>query len=222
MCVLLGGGKTCPKARQEIGVRLLQGDDELCQGQVPILRDQPMDGIRGGAPVIFRPVECRAVGLVSMLAAKAAGLPHRAPDAMGPRSTVSLPAFTGTFDKHLVLYIYTDSSNRARARADHVTYSPSLAKLLGSATPVYFVVNGGHARGPIFTNRPDEAGYTPLGQVVEVHWKSPATAAVLESDEQIRQLAGKGVLALTKTATVINAPIVKVASGETGPESGGE
>ena len=163
-----------------------------------------------------------AVLLASLLAAQAAGQAHPASDAIGPRSSVSLPAFTGTFDKHAVLYIYTDSSNKAEAHADHVTYSPSLAALLASAAPVYFVVNGGHARGPIFTNQPGEAGYTPLGRVVEVRWKTPAKAMALESDEQIRQLAGKGVLTLTKTGTVINVPMVKVASGETGPESGGE
>jgi hypothetical protein len=159
--------------------------------------------------------------LASLLAAQAVGQAHPTPDAMGPRSRVSLPAFAGTFDQHPVLYIYTDNSNEAQARADHVTYSPSLATLLGSAAPVYFVVNGGHARGPIFTNRPGEAGYTPLGRVVEVRWRIPATAMVLESDEQIRRLAGRGVLLLTRTATVINVPLVKVASGESGPEAGG-
>ncbi len=159
--------------------------------------------------------------LVSLRGAPATGQAHPAPDAMGPRSTVSLPAFGGTFDKHTVLYIYTDTSNKAQARADHVTYSPSLAKLRHSATPVYFVTNGGHARGPIFTNRPGEAGYTPFDQVVAVAWKTPAAAVLLESDEQIRRLARQGVLTLTRTGTVINAPIVKVASGETGPESGG-
>lgn len=156
----------------------------------------------------------------SLLAAQR-GQAHPAPDAMGPRSMVSLPAFSGTFDKHAVLYIYTDSSNKAQAQADHVTYSPSLARLLGSAAPVYFVLNGGQSRGPIFTNRPGEAGYTPLVRVVEVRWKTPATVVALESDEQIGQLAKQGVLTLARTGTVISAPIVKVASGETGPESGG-
>jgi hypothetical protein len=159
--------------------------------------------------------------LTSLLAAHAAEQARPAYDAMGPQSTISLPAFTGTFDKHSVLYIYTDSSNKAQARADHVTYSPSLAKLLGTASPVYFVVNGSHARGPIFTNRPAEVGYTPFDQVVAVSWKTPRAAVVLESDEQIRQLARQGAITLTKTGTIINAPIVKVASGETGPESGG-
>ncbi len=176
----------------------------------------------GGGPRRLLLVAGTPVLLVaSLLGARATGQAHPAADAMGPRSTVSLPAFAGTFDRHTVLYIYTDTSDKAQARADHVTYSPSLAKLLQSATPVYFVTNGGHAHGPIFTNRPGEAGYTPFDRVVAVAWKTPAAAVVLESDEQIRQLAQQGVLALTRTGTVINAPIVKVASGETGPESGG-
>jgi len=140
---------------------------------------------------------------------------------MGPRTSISLPAFAGTFDRHTVLYIYTDSSDKARAQEDHVAYSPSLVKLLGSAPPLYFVTNGGHARGPIFTNRPGEAGYTPFDWVVAVAWKMPAASVALESDEQIRQLARRGMLTLTRTGTVINAPVVEIMSGEAGPESGG-
>ena len=174
-----------------------------------------------GGHIRLLTVASSPVLLASLLGAHAVGQAHPTPDVMGPRSTVSLPAFSGTFDKHAVLYIYTDTSNKAQARADHVTYSPSLAKLLRSATPVYFVTNGGHARGPIFTNRPGEAGYTPFDQVVAVAWKTPAAAVLLESDEQIRRLARQGALTLTRTGTVINAPIVKVASSETGPESGG-
>jgi hypothetical protein len=129
--------------------------------------------------------------------------------------------FSGTFDRHAVLYLYTDSSSRLAARADRVTYTPALAALLKMAPPLYFVINGGHAHGPIFTNRPGEAGYTPYDQVVTVKWKHPAGAVVLESDEQIRGLAGHGVVTLTRTGAVINAPIIQVAAAESGPEAGG-
>lgn len=98
-------------------------------------------------------------------------------DAMGPRTTVSLPAFTGTFDRHQVLYLVLDTSSKAEARRDHLDYSPSLSRALPIANVMYLVMNGRFAdRGPIFAYEPGEAGYTPLVQEVQVRWKAPGVA----------------------------------------------
>lgn len=159
--------------------------------------------------------------LAPMLATRAAT--HETPpaDAMGPRTMVSLPAFTGTFDRHKVLYLVLDTSSKAEASRDHLDYSPSLARALSTTNALYLVMNSTFAdHGPIFAYRPGEVGYTPLVQEVQVRWKTPGAAVALESDEQITRLAHAGKLTLTLTGTVLNSPIIKVLSGETGGESG--
>src|SRR5437016_1820976 len=85
-----------------------------------------------------------------------AARPATAPaDVRGPRSTVSLPAFTGTFDKHKVLYILLDTSNKAEALRDHIDYSPSLASALPTTNALYLIMNGAFVnRGPIFAYQP--------------------------------------------------------------------
>lgn len=163
------------------------------------------------------------VVLAPAFAARAATWAAPAPDAMGPRSTVSLPAFTGTFDTHKVLYLVLDTSSKGEARRDHLDYSPSLARALPSTNALYLVMNGAFtARGPIFAYRPGEAGYTPLVREVLVRWTTPGAAVALESDEQIKRLAHAGTLKLTMTGTVVNSPIIKVLSGETAGETSHE
>jgi hypothetical protein len=143
--------------------------------------------------------------------------------AMGPRATVALQAFSGTFDGHPVLYLLLDTSDKAEAQRGHLAFSPRLALALPAANKMYLVMNGAFtSRGPIFAYAPGEVGYTPLTQEVLVHWKAPAAAVTLTSDEQIVRLAHTGTLLLTPTRVVVTSPIIKVVSGETGAESGHE
>jgi hypothetical protein len=143
--------------------------------------------------------------------------------ALGPRTAATLPAFSGTFDGHPVLYLLLDTSDKAEAQRGHLDYSPRLALALSATNKMYLVLNGTFTgRGPIFAYAPGEVGYTPLTQEVLVRWKAPALAVALTSDEQIARLVHAGTLTLRPTHIVVNSPIIKVVSGETGAESGHE
>jgi len=130
---------------------------------------------------------------------------------MGPMSMTSLTTFTGWYDKHKVLFLATDTSNKAEAMSEHINYSPSLAKSLSSTDSIYMVTNGAFAtRGAVFGSEPGEADYTPLWQEVLVTWKDPGQAVALGSDDQIKGLTKAGKLTTQMTGTVLNCPIIKV------------
>src|SRR5437764_128814 len=130
---------------------------------------------------------------------------------MGPMSMRSMTVWTGYYDNHKVLYLSTDTSNKAEAMRDHINYAASLAKLLGNTVAMYIMMNGKYAgRGPVFASQPGEDNYTPLWQEVFVTWKNPGKAVPLGRDDQINALAKKGLLTLKMTKTVLNCPIINV------------
>lgn len=132
---------------------------------------------------------------------------------MGPISMRSMQVWTGYYDFHKVLYTWTDSSNKAEAMSAHINYAPGLAKALPDAVAMYIVVNGKFAsRGPVFATWPGDSDYTPLWQEVFVTWKNAGTAVFLGKDDQINDLAKKGLLTLKMTKTVVNSSIIKVIS----------
>ena len=127
-----------------------------------------------------------------------------------------MTVWTGYYDNHKVLYIATDTSNKAEAMRDHINYAPSLARALGTTVAMYIIMNGKYAnRGPVFASEPGKSDYTPLWQEVFVTWKTPSKAVPLSKDDQIDGLARKDVLTLTMTKTVLNCPIIKVMTGST-------
>ena len=52
-------------------------------------------------------------------------------------------------------------------------------------------------------------------------WKTPSKAVALGKDDQINDLAKKGMLTLKKTTTVVNCAIIKVMAGSTSGSSSG-
>jgi plastocyanin len=135
---------------------------------------------------------------------------------MGPMSTTPLTSFTGWYDNHKVVFLATDTSSKTEAMSEHINYSASLAKSLPSSDKMYIIMNGKYAnRGPVFASEPGEDTYTPLWQEVFVTWKTPSKAVALGKDDQINDLAKKGMLTLKMTKTVLNCPIIKVMSGST-------
>ena len=141
---------------------------------------------------------------------------------MGPMSTTPLTSFTGWYDNHKVVFLATDTSNKTEAMSEHINYSASLAKSLPSSDKMYIIMNGKYAnRGPVFASEPGEASYTPLWQEVFVTWTAPSKAVPLGRDDQINDLAKKGMLTLKMTKTVLNCPIIEVMSGSTSGSSSG-
>jgi plastocyanin len=135
---------------------------------------------------------------------------------MGPMSTTPLTSFTGWYDNHKVVFLATDTSSKTEAMSEHINYSASLAKSLPSSDKMYIIMNGKYAnRGPVFASEPGEDTYTPLWQEVFVTWTTPSKAVALGKDDQINDLAKKGMLTLKMTKTALNCPIIKVMSGST-------
>jgi plastocyanin len=135
---------------------------------------------------------------------------------MGPMSKTVRPSFTGWYDNHKVVFLATDTSSKTEAMSEHINYSASLAKSLSSSAKMYIIMNGKYAnRGPVFASEPGEDTYTPLWQEVFVTWTTPSKAVALGKDDQINDLAKKGMLTLKMTTTVLNCPIIKVMSGST-------
>jgi hypothetical protein len=135
---------------------------------------------------------------------------------MGPMSKTLRPSFTGWYDNHKVVFLATDTSSKTEARSEHINYSASLAKSLPSSDKMYIIMNGKYAnRGPVFASEPGEDTYTPLWQEVFVTWTTPSKAVALGKDDQINDLAKKGLLTLKMTKTVLNCPIIEVMSGST-------
>jgi plastocyanin len=136
--------------------------------------------------------------------------------AMGPMSKTLRPSFTGWYDNHKVVFLATDTSSKTEAVSEHINYSASLARALDTTVAMYIIMNGKYAnRGPVFASEPGEASYTPLWQEVFVTWKTPGKAVPLGRDDQINDLARKGVLTLTMTKTVLNCPIIEVMAEST-------
>jgi len=125
--------------------------------------------------------------------------------------TRMLSIFTGYYDTHEVQYLATDTASTDEATRDHINAAANLTKSLSSADDLYIVTNGMDAnRGPVFGSQPGEKDYTPLWQEIQVTWKDASKAVALGSDNQIKDLATKGKLTLTKTGTVLNCPIIRV------------
>lgn len=130
---------------------------------------------------------------------------------MGPMSKTPQTTWTGWYDGHKVLFLSTDTSNKAEAMSEHINYAPGLAKTLPSSSKIYLVMNGKYAsRGPAFGSEPGEDDYTPLWQEVRVTWKNPSQAVFLGSDNDVNAAAKAGKVTLKMTGIVLNCPIIKV------------
>lgn len=137
-----------------------------------------------------------------------------------------LPLQRAWFEGRTVLYVTTDASDPAVAKAKHANYAPLLANALADATPgpsgtrrpgatdrVYAFTN--HAQANVFASAPRPVGatnrdtaYSPLWQMVKVTWKDARQAQELRSEEAVLSAAERGLLTLDVTRVVINCPVI--------------
>ena len=129
---------------------------------------------------------------------------------LGPSSMSSQTTFRGFYDGHQDVYLVTDVSNKAQAKALHVNYSAELATVKGA--PAQYLIEGHAAKGQlaVFGSEPGEPDYNPLWEEKVVTWKAGVTPVVLKSDNQINALAKKGKLTDRDAHIVLNAPITKI------------
>jgi hypothetical protein len=134
---------------------------------------------------------------------------------MGPKITITRPAFHGYYDGHKDTYLNTDVSNKAQAKAMHINYSPVLKSVPLASAPEIYLVEGKAAAGQlaVFGSEPGEKTYSPVWKETILTWKSSATPVLIKSDTQIDQLEKKGVLTERATAIRLNCPIIKVGKG---------
>lgn len=129
---------------------------------------------------------------------------------LGPSTTAQEKVFRGFYDAHQDVYLVTDVSNKAQARALGINYSAELAAVKGA--PAQYFIEGRAAAGQlaVFGSEPGETDYNPLWEEKFVTWKAGATPVVLKSDNQINALAKKGKLTVRDAHIVLNAPITKI------------
>jgi hypothetical protein len=126
--------------------------------------------------------------------------------------TITLPVTYGYYDGHVDTMLSTDVSNKAQATATHINYSAAMLTQSAGKYPSLFRVLGAAAANQpqVFGSEPGKPDYSPLWQEITVTWKAGVTPVLLTKDDQVRELAGKGMLTLTPTPIVLNCPIVKV------------
>src|SRR5437870_7013 len=134
---------------------------------------------------------------------------------MGPKITVTRPAFRGYYDGHKDTYLNTDVSNRAEAKAMHINYAPVLKSVPLGAAPEIYLVEGKAATGQlaVFGSEPGEKTYSPIWKETILTWKASATPVLIKSDTQINKLEKKGTLTERSTSIRLNCPIIKVGKG---------
>ena len=172
----------------------------------------------------------RFVSIVLTAAALTAGCTGLAtkPPAAAPARSVSLPLQQAWFEGRLVEYISTDVSDEPMARMMGINHVPQLAAAAAppgsppgtrNATDrVYKFARDEQIA--VFASAPLPAGadnasraYSPLWIVVMVDWQPGRPARPLRSEEEVLAAADKGDVRLTRTAIVINCPVVRSADG---------
>ncbi len=154
-----------------------------------------------------RTITLAAVALVTLAAtAFAAGVSLP----LGPSTNAQQKVFRGFYDGHHDVYLVTDVSNKAQAKALGINYSAALAAVQG-APPQYFI-EGRAASGQlaVFGSEPGKPDYNPLWEEDIVTWKSGVKPVLLLKDDQIKALAKTHKLTIRDAHVVLNAPITKV------------
>jgi hypothetical protein len=127
-------------------------------------------------------------------------------------TTITMPVTYGYYDGHVDTMLSTDVSNKAQASAVHINYSAVMRTLPANKYPALYRVSGTAVpnQPQVFGSEPGKDDYSPLWQEVTVTWKPGVAPVLLTKDDQVKELASKGMLTLTPTPIVLNCPIVKM------------
>lgn len=150
--------------------------------------------------------------------------------AMSPDAPRVPPVF-GYHDGKPIAFVHTEVS--------HPTIAGILEDMMGSPVPVvasladvpdkargdvYVFTNGvvpdDAPAGPlgfqpdVFDRAPNEDGYTPLVEIVEVTWENQAQAQLLTAVDEIAAAEADGDLTMERTGVVVNAPLLTWPGGQ--------
>jgi hypothetical protein len=118
--------------------------------------------------------------------------------------------FSGFYDGHHDVFLATDVSNKAQAKALGINYSAELATVKGAPAQYFVVGRAAAGQLSVFGSEPGESDYNPLWEEKLVTWKSGVKPVLLVRDDQIKGLAAKHKLTVRDAHIVLNTPIVKV------------
>lgn len=141
------------------------------------------------------------------------------------RTETVLPMSRAWIDGRIVEYVTTDISDAGMAKMMGANHVPRLAAALGSSPGkslverVYKFSQGKQISVFQSAPRPVGAGnqdrnYSPLWRVVMVHWKNPAQARELKSEEAVLAAEQKEEVSLEVTDIVVNCPVTRAHDGQ--------
>jgi hypothetical protein len=89
-------------------------------------------------------------------------------------------------------------------------YDLGPVKLAGGnrVAPIWAVTNGASGQKNVIDVVPGQRGYTPLWRVSMVTWADGVTPRLLKSAAQIRAATAAGDVTISRTATVVNCPLI--------------
>jgi hypothetical protein len=148
--------------------------------------------------------------MVRTISSLAATLAASAALPLGPVHHAAQKTYVGYYDGHKDVFLATDSSNKAQAKAMHINFSPELAKAKKIPRQFFIMGRAAHGQLSVFGSEPGESDYNPLWDEIGVTWNAGVTPVLLVKDDQIDGLAKKGMLKETDLGAVLNAPIIHV------------
>jgi len=87
-------------------------------------------------------------------------------------------------------------------------FGPIKLKAGNKVAPIWAVTNGPTGQHNIVDTVPGRADYSPLWQVSMVTWEASATPRLLRSAADVKAAVRAGDVTVTKTATVVNCPVL--------------
>jgi len=149
---------------------------------------------------------------------------HSVQDEQTRQASVSLPLLHGWHEGKEVLYITTDVSDQAVAKAKNANYAPRLRDAVPNYPKlpqvktvlerVYAFPNQEQAWS-VFASVPEPLGYesqdthySPLWLMYVVVWKDPSKATELTSEEAIFTAEDQGLVTIERTDVVLNCPVI--------------
>lgn len=140
---------------------------------------------------------------------------------------LSLPGRWAWFDGRRVAYVSTDISDATMAAAMGLNFVPRLAEALeqvsagGFGGPLERVYAfAGDVQINVFASAPEPAGarnsnvaYSPLWQMVQVHWLPGAAVRELRSGTEVLDAQAARAVRLEVKAVVVNCPVLRSADG---------
>ena len=87
-------------------------------------------------------------------------------------------------------------------------FGPIKLKPGNKLAPIWTFTNGADGQRNIIDTVPGQKDYTPLWQVNQVTWAAGKTPRVLSSAAEVQKAAAAGEISITRTATVVNCPVL--------------